>query len=240
MCLFRAALVAYVSSQARGRNGSAAASLHHSHSKTRSESHLWPTPQLTAMLDPGPSERGQGLNLSARGYESGSLPLSHNRNSHIYTILNCQWCLSKAGRLFFFLHASKGCSHPKTWPGLEELLSMRLFHLVVRRGTLPLILLSLFTTRQLDSFRVNDPRERTQGGSHQASDDCSGSNASFPKVIYWSSNPQYLRTWPYLEIGSLQGNHIKMSSLMGTLIQCDWYSFKKGTSGVPVVVNEPD
>ena len=50
--LFRAAPEAYGSSQARGRIGAAAAGLHHSHSNTRSEPHLWLTPQLTAMRDP--------------------------------------------------------------------------------------------------------------------------------------------------------------------------------------------
>ena len=43
---------AYVSSQARGRLGAAAASLRHSHSNDRSEPCLQPTPpQLTAMPD---------------------------------------------------------------------------------------------------------------------------------------------------------------------------------------------
>ena len=39
-----------LNSQARGRNR--AAVLHHSHSNTRSEPRLWPTPQLTATPDP--------------------------------------------------------------------------------------------------------------------------------------------------------------------------------------------
>ena len=39
-------------SQARGRIGAAAASLHHSHSNARSKHHLGPRPQLMAMLDP--------------------------------------------------------------------------------------------------------------------------------------------------------------------------------------------
>ena len=43
---FRAAPVAYGSSQTRGWNGATAASLCHSHSNTRSKPHLWPTPQL--------------------------------------------------------------------------------------------------------------------------------------------------------------------------------------------------
>ena len=51
-CLFRAALTAYGSSQARGRIGSTAASLHHSHSQATAEQRLWPMPQLRAMRDP--------------------------------------------------------------------------------------------------------------------------------------------------------------------------------------------
>ena len=47
-----AAPVAYGSSQARGYIRAAAASLRHSHSNTRSELHLWPMLQLTAMPDP--------------------------------------------------------------------------------------------------------------------------------------------------------------------------------------------
>ena len=49
---FRAIPTAYVSSQARGRMGAAAASLHHSHSNKGSKPGLQPTPQLTAMPDP--------------------------------------------------------------------------------------------------------------------------------------------------------------------------------------------
>ena len=44
-CLFRAAPVAYGSSQAGGRIGATAASLRHSQSNTGSEPHLQPTPQ---------------------------------------------------------------------------------------------------------------------------------------------------------------------------------------------------
>ena len=51
LCLFGAA-AAYGSYQARGRIETVAAGLCHSHSNARSEPHLWPTPQLTAM--PGP------------------------------------------------------------------------------------------------------------------------------------------------------------------------------------------
>ena len=49
---FRAAPLAYGGSQARGRIGAADAGLHHSHSNTKSELHLQPTPQLTATPDP--------------------------------------------------------------------------------------------------------------------------------------------------------------------------------------------
>ena len=49
---FRAAAVAYGGSQARGLIGATAASHSYSHSNARSEAHLQPTPQLTAMLDP--------------------------------------------------------------------------------------------------------------------------------------------------------------------------------------------
>ena len=50
--LFRAAPVAYGSSQARGRIGATAAGLHHSHSNAGSEPRLLPTPQFMTMLDP--------------------------------------------------------------------------------------------------------------------------------------------------------------------------------------------
>ena len=43
---------AYGSSQARGPIRTAAAGLHHSHSNTRSEPHLPPTPQLSGNADP--------------------------------------------------------------------------------------------------------------------------------------------------------------------------------------------
>ena len=52
--LFRAALVAYGNSQARGLIRARAASLHHSHSYAGSEPHLWPTLKLMAMRISGP------------------------------------------------------------------------------------------------------------------------------------------------------------------------------------------
>ena len=50
-CPFRAAPMAYGSSQARGWIGAAAASLHHSHSNTRLKPRLSPATQLTAPPD---------------------------------------------------------------------------------------------------------------------------------------------------------------------------------------------
>ena len=54
--------LAYGGSQAGGQIGAAAAGLHCSHSSSRSKLHLQPTPQLTAVLDPQPTEQGQGSN----------------------------------------------------------------------------------------------------------------------------------------------------------------------------------
>ena len=48
---FKAALMAYGGSQARGQIRAAGAALCHSHSKSGSQPLLWPTPQLTAMPD---------------------------------------------------------------------------------------------------------------------------------------------------------------------------------------------
>ena len=50
--LFRATLMAYGGSQARGLIRAVAAGLPHSHSNHRSEPGLWPTPQVTATPDP--------------------------------------------------------------------------------------------------------------------------------------------------------------------------------------------
>ena len=56
--LFRAVPIAYRLSQARGQIRAIAADLGHSHSNIGSELHLKPTPQLMAMLNPQPTERG--------------------------------------------------------------------------------------------------------------------------------------------------------------------------------------
>ena len=50
--LFRVILKAYRGSQARGRIGTTAASLHHSRSNAKPEPRLRPIPQLTAISDP--------------------------------------------------------------------------------------------------------------------------------------------------------------------------------------------
>ena len=54
-------------SQARGQIGAIATSLQQSHSNAGSELHLQPMPQLMAMLDPQPTEQGQGLNPQLHG-----------------------------------------------------------------------------------------------------------------------------------------------------------------------------
>ena len=67
-CLFRVTPTAYGSSQARIPTQAVATGLHHSHSDARSKLHLLPTPQLRAIPDPQPTERGQGLHLGPHGY----------------------------------------------------------------------------------------------------------------------------------------------------------------------------
>ena len=64
-CLFSATPEAYGGSQARDQIGAVAAGLCHSHSNTRSKLCLQPTPQLMVMLNPQPTEWGQGLNLQS-------------------------------------------------------------------------------------------------------------------------------------------------------------------------------
>ena len=64
----RAVCAAYESSQARGRIGAPAASLHHSHSHAaRSGPHLRPPPQLPATPGPQPAELAQESNQHPRG-----------------------------------------------------------------------------------------------------------------------------------------------------------------------------
>ena len=64
--LFRATPLAYGSSHTKGQMGAAAAG--HSHSHARSKPCLQPTRQLMAMLDPSPTEQGQGSNLRLHRY----------------------------------------------------------------------------------------------------------------------------------------------------------------------------
>ena len=84
--------------------GPVAASLHHSHSNTRSEPRLQPTLQLMAMPEPQPTEQDQESNPHPHGYQLGLLPLSHNRNSQELMLFNVvvniffksnffMWCL---------------------------------------------------------------------------------------------------------------------------------------------------
>ena len=87
--LFRAAPVAYGSSQVRDEIGAAADGLSHSHSSLGPEPHLRPTPPLTATSVPLPAEQDQGSNPHPGGYRRGSLPLNQNGNSKYMDILNC-------------------------------------------------------------------------------------------------------------------------------------------------------
>ena len=66
--LFRATPLPYGGSQARFRIGATDAGLRHSHTNTRSDPCLQSIPQLRAMLDPQPTERGQKLNLHPHEY----------------------------------------------------------------------------------------------------------------------------------------------------------------------------
>ena len=82
LLLFRAAPEAYGASQAKSQIRATAAGVHHSHSNAGSETHLRSeTPQLMALLEPRPTERGQGSNPHPHGYESDSFPLRHHEAS---------------------------------------------------------------------------------------------------------------------------------------------------------------
>ena len=59
--------MAYGGFQARVLIGAVAAGLIQSHSNARSVPHLQPTPQLTAMLVPLPTSRGQGSKPQPHG-----------------------------------------------------------------------------------------------------------------------------------------------------------------------------
>ena len=119
--LFRATPMAYGGSQARGRIRATAASLRQSHRNARSQPLLQPTPQLTAMPDPLPTERGQGSNPRPHGYQWGSLLLSHDGNSRIctfiiallYTYLSPHQTLNLVGTVAYplFLYPAHGLGH---------------------------------------------------------------------------------------------------------------------------------
>ena len=79
--LFRAAPKVWGSSQARDQIRTTTASLRHSQRNTGSQRCLWPTPQLTAMSDPLPTEQSLGSNLHPHGYKSDLFLLHHNGNS---------------------------------------------------------------------------------------------------------------------------------------------------------------
>ena len=64
LCFFTASPATHRSSWARGQIGPLATGLHHRHSNTRSELHLWPMPQNTGSLTHG---AGQGLDLHPHG-----------------------------------------------------------------------------------------------------------------------------------------------------------------------------
>ena len=66
--LFRTTPMAYGSSQTRDQIGATAAGLCHSHSNAGSELSLQPTPQLTAIPDPRPTEQGQRSNPYPHGF----------------------------------------------------------------------------------------------------------------------------------------------------------------------------
>ena len=85
------------------------AGLHHSHSNsnTGSETHLWPTPQLTAMPGPQPTKWCQGSNPHPYGYQSGSFLLCRNGNSQAllfwaaHNIMLVPACSSMAGEKLY-------------------------------------------------------------------------------------------------------------------------------------------
>ena len=64
---FWATPVAFGGSQARSLIRAVAVGLHQGHSNAGSKPHLQPTPQLTAMPDPQPTEQGQGSNQQPHG-----------------------------------------------------------------------------------------------------------------------------------------------------------------------------
>lgn len=56
---------------------------------------------------------------------------------------------------------------------------------------------------------------------------CYGRNCVSQKLLWWSPNPQHLRMWLYLEIGSLNRWLVEMKSLEWFLMQHDWCPCKR-------------
>ena len=92
---------AYGSSQARGQIRAASARLRHSHSNTRSETCLQPTPELTP--DPQPTEQGQGSSPHPQRQLDYFL-LRHNRNSQDLYPLRRSRHLRSSGTVLIEVH----------------------------------------------------------------------------------------------------------------------------------------
>ena len=102
---FRATPAPYGCSQARWQIIQATAA-YHSHNPSGSELCLQPTPQLTAVLGPYPTEQGQGSNPHPHEYQSGSLPLSHQRKLHWPIFLILSFCSSLCFAIRIFVSSS--------------------------------------------------------------------------------------------------------------------------------------
>ena len=79
--LFMTIPEAYGSSQARAGIRATATGLHHSHSNTRSEPHLWPTPQLAANQILNPLSEARDRTTASQTLCPVLNPLNHNGNS---------------------------------------------------------------------------------------------------------------------------------------------------------------
>ena len=101
--LFRAAYAAYGSPQARGQNGATASSLCHSHSNagSGSKTHLWPTPQLTAMPDPWPAEGDQRLKLHLRDTSGVCFPCTTMGTSIVLIFI--YWYIISLGKKMYHI-----------------------------------------------------------------------------------------------------------------------------------------
>ena len=104
---FYSCTVAYGSSRAKGQIRAAASRLHHSHSNTSSEPHLWPTTLLEATLEPSPIEQGQGLNPHSHGHYVSFSPCWATIGTPISYFLNQSNC-----KYFSFVSVSKKIIFP--------------------------------------------------------------------------------------------------------------------------------